>query len=157
MGAKARENLKRIIYGGDVLKSYPSAANFAAVEEFSVLDDTTTSYDDEQLVNENRRAADTSARDSFRVHAIISATLVIVIAIIGSLVSDLEVVFGLIGSTCTPIISYILPAMVYLKSGAAAAGQDLLSARLALGAGYFLVPFGLTIWILSQMGKLESE
>lgn len=87
-------------------------------------------------------------REWFSVHALISFVLVALTVAIGSVISDLGIVFGFIGSTCTPIIAYILPSAVYLRSGAAKHHEDEALPRFAFALGLVLIPFGLTMWML---------
>jgi len=152
---EARENLKRIIFGGDKHHKVhsSSAASYSPLvaDEFSELNDETNATILEDRVQGGR---DLPLRDTFKVHAIISLLLVYLTATLGAVVSDLEVVFGLIGSTCTPVIAYVLPALVYLNSGAAARNDHELQAKIILGIGCGLVPLGLTVWILERTGKL---
>jgi len=144
---EARENLKRIILGNEMKVTETSLSSSLLQSDESGLEvfeeaSSTVQVDKGLLLN------------SFRVHAIFSLAIVLVTATLGSLVTDLEVVFGLVGCTCTPVIAYILPALVYLKSGAAAKNGDELSPKIACAVGAIFVPFGLTIWILGRMGKL---
>ena len=152
---EARENLKRIVFGSDAQnKAHSSSASYSPLvvsEEFTVLDEHSSTMSFDERVQGSRELP---LRDSFRVHAAISIVLVYLTATLGALVTDLEVVFGLVGSTCTPIIAYVLPAYVYIKSGAAAKNEDQWQPKVALSIGMLLVPFGLTVWILDRAGKL---
>ena len=152
---EARENIKKIIFGTEMSKQHASSTSYSpvAVEDYTLLDETTTSYDD-RSANQVIVPVHSATRDSFRVHALLSIGLVILTSMIGAAVTNLEVVFGLVGSTCTPVIAYVLPALVYIKSGAAAKNQDEILPRLTLGVGLFLIPFGLTVWILTRVGML---
>ena len=123
---EARENLKRIWFGGQ--------------------DDALLSSSSDVMTIDSKK----ELRDSFRVHALLSAILVFITALIGSLVSDLNVVFGLIGSACTPVIGYIMPAALFIRCGAAEKEQMSVTAQIILYIGFFLVPFGLIIWFLDR-------
>jgi Transmembrane amino acid transporter protein len=145
---EARENLKKIVYGGDMRKQHTSSGSYSPIaEEFTVLDETISSYDEHATAI----TEPPSAKESFRVHAIFSVFLVLLTATLGAVVTNLEVVFGLIGSTCTPVIAYVLPSLVYLRSGAATKFDDETLPRVSLIIGIALVPFGLTVWILSRL------
>jgi amino acid permease len=135
---EARENLKGIIYGTD---STPSLNVPLLGEEGS--------EEDVEIVSPR-----VNNKDSFRVHAGFSIALIFLTALLGSVVTDLSVVFGLVGSTCTPVIAYALPAAVYLKSGAAAKYSDETKPRICLFLGLSLIPFGVAVWVLDRMGRL---
>lgn len=84
----------------------------------------------------------------FRVHALLSIALVFVTLAVGSVINDLSIVFGFIGSTCTPIIAYILPSAVYMRSGAAKHHEDERLPQFAFAFGLAVIPFGLTMWLM---------
>ena len=66
-------------------------------------------------------------------------------------VSDVTTVFGLVGSTVTPTLDYIMPSLLYLHSGCAAKYDDTRRAKIILGCGLLLVPTGLGIWIFERL------
>jgi amino acid permease len=151
---EARENLKRIIFG-----AHPSPKQTMLPSQVSLLESdgsTSSLLLDQITTNEGSVQADgeLSLKESFKVHAFLSLLLVYLTATLGALVTNLEVVFGFIGSTCTPVIAYVLPALVYLRSGAAARNGNELQANICLAIGCILVPFGLTIWVLDRIGVL---
>ena len=152
---EARENLKKIVFGlgagnqpGPSITPIPSQGGDG---DYSMLDETTSSYDEDQT---QAIMSNVAKSETFKVHATLTLGLLFIIGMLGMVITNLEVVFGLVGSTCTPVISYILPALVYIKSGAAAQHHDEIIPKIALGLGVFLVPFGLMVWVLARLSIL---
>ena len=83
--------------------------------------------------------------------------------LLGVLVPSVTVPLGLVGSTCSPLIVFILPSQIFLHMRASGAFEhdralseaELLSlsqkATAMLWTGYFLIPLCSVIWVLDQV------
>lgn len=63
-------------------------------------------------------------------------------------IKDVGVVFGLIGSTCSPTIVFILPPLFWLKLHPDASPGKRLAAQATLALGLILVPVSVTVWAI---------
>lgn len=84
----------------------------------------------------------------------VTLVLLAVTTTLGCLVSDLGAVFGLVGSTVTPLLSFVLPCLVYLRSGAAERYGHGTLAGLILLWGALLIPLGVVVYFLDLAGIL---
>ena len=77
-----------------------------------------------------------------------SVTLVSILctSLVVALVDDVTVVFGLVGCSVTPMLDYVVPCALYLKSGAAGEYRDELRPLLIMALGAVLIPVGLVFW-----------
>lgn len=65
-------------------------------------------------------------------------------------VDNITTVFGLVGSTVTPSLDYVFPALLYLHSGCAAKYDEELKAKIICLCGIILIPLGLGVWIAER-------
>lgn len=143
-------NFVRAFYGMALLLTYPLVLWEARENVKSIW----FGPGDAEPVTSQSNPKTLFAKESFLVHALITCVLVLVTATVGSLVSDLSVVFGLIGSACTPVVGYALPAALYLKSGAASHHVDWYRPFVILVVALVMIPLGLAVWVLSTIMDL---
>lgn len=80
-------------------------------------------------------------------HVALNVGLVAVTCTLGIVLPKIEVVFSLVGSTCSPIVVFILPALFYLKaSPAPAASTEKVPAWLVLAYGVLCIPISVGTW-----------
>ena len=76
---------------------------------------------------------------------------VLVTSLVVMLVSDVTVVFGLVGCTITPMLDYVVPCALYLKSGTAADYRDEVRPLLIMALGVLLIPLGFGFWVAANV------
>jgi amino acid permease len=76
-------------------------------------------------------------------YIVLTFAVVAITSIIGCTVPDIAIIFTVVGSTSTPILSFILPSALYLKSGAAKEYGDSFEAWLCLLCGMASIPLGI--------------
>jgi amino acid permease len=91
----------------------------------------------------------------FSVHVGLTVGLVGLTTLIGCVVKDLGAVFGLVGSSCTPVLAYIIPAMLYESSGQAAKDGRSGLARVVRHLGVAFVLVSVVVWICDVAGAWD--
>lgn len=88
-----------------------------------------------------------SAEFSWTRHVVLNVILVTVTCVVGILVPKIDTVFGLVGSTTSPTIVFILPAVFYLQvqDGPWFTAKNALP-LLLLTIGVVLIPVALYAW-----------
>ena len=72
-------------------------------------------------------------------------------SLVVALVDDVTVVFSLVGCSITPMLDYVVPCALYLKSGAAGDYRDEVKPLLIMGLGMVLIPIGFGFWVMQHV------
>ncbi|KAH9257839.1 hypothetical protein BASA81_003858 [Batrachochytrium salamandrivorans] len=67
------------------------------------------------------------------------------------MVENATTVFSLVGSTVTPTLDYIFPALLFIRSGAADKAGEYYAPRLVLTVGTLLITVSLSTWIYDRL------
>ena len=93
---------------------------------------------------------------SFSRYVMLNAAIVIITGVIGIVAKQIEVVLGLVGSTCSPMMIYVLPPLLYFESKKFMTSDELknsgstdMGAKALLLFGGILIPLCVTLWVLS--------
>lgn len=94
---------------------------------------------------------------SFDKYVMLNLVIVSITATVGILAAQIEVVLGLVGSTCSPMMIYVLPPLLYLKSREFVKPSELPEYKKRDAGAYLLLVFGLSViplcivvWALEQ-------
>eukprot|EP00939_MAST-03C_sp_MAST-3C-sp1_P005453 g5453.t1 len=98
---------------------------------------------------------------SFGRYVALNAVIVTTTGIIGVLAHKVDTVLGIVGSTCSPMMIYVLPPLLFLEARKFMNPAELLEssadARGAYGLlilGIVLIPLCVTLWVLGLCGVL---
>lgn len=80
-------------------------------------------------------------------HLLINSFVIVSCTTVATLVSGVDTIFGLVGSTCSPMIVFILPSLFYLKTCSQDSLTDRMPAYMMLGMGILLIPFCTFLWV----------
>ena len=131
-------NVVRALYGTGLLLAFPMMLWEARANTFKLV----SRGEGEQEM-------------SYSVHVVLTVALIALTTLIGCLVSDLGTVFGLIGSTCAPLLAYVFPAVLYLKSGEARKDErEKTAIGIAVLGGVFIC-LGVAVWACDVAGVWE--
>lgn len=75
----------------------------------------------------------------------------VVTAVLVGMVENATTVFSLVGSTVTPTLDYIFPALLFIQSGAADKAGEYFAPRIVLAVGTVLVTVSLSTWIYDRV------
>ena len=81
--------------------------------------------------------------------------------LVGMFLPTIGVPLGLIGSTCSPLIVFILPCLIFqamddkgMLKEPGITDSFRMRVKVVLYLGYFLIPLSTIVWLLSLIGKL---
>jgi amino acid permease len=80
-----------------------------------------------------------------------TAVIFAITSLLVLLVDNATTVFALVGSTVTPALDYVVPALLFIKSGAAEKGKEFVMPRAVLFTGVLLVVVSTTVWTLDRL------
>jgi len=88
---------------------------------------------------------------SLKRHVCLNLAIITCTSIVGIVVQDIEMVLGLVGATCSPMMVYVLPPLFFLNSGAAVANgpRHVLAAKVMMYTGAVLIPGCVVVWCLN--------
>jgi solute carrier family 38 (sodium-coupled neutral amino acid transporter), member 2 len=99
---------------------------------------------------------------AFSRYVMLNASIVIITGVVGIVASGIEKVLGLVGSTCSPMMIYVLPPLLYFESKKFLSADELkntgstdLGAKALLLFGIVLIPLCVTLWILGLANVLS--
>ena len=75
----------------------------------------------------------------------------VLVCICASMMENIATIFGLAGSTIIPLLDFVLPSLLYIKSGAHGKTNDKLFAILIGLGGLLMIPIGLGIWTIDRL------
>ena len=91
----------------------------------------------------------------------LNAAIVCVTGTVGVATDKIETVLGFVGSTCSPMMIYVLPPLLFLQSRKfmnpaelQASASDAKGAYMLLIFGIVLIPLCVTLWALDLAGVL---
>jgi amino acid permease len=159
-------NVVRALYGVGLILAFPivqweARANiFELIARYSsphmssssssAVSQHDTSYDDLHEMNNN-----TSSHEINRgVFYGVTILFVAFATLLGCVLSDLGMVFGLVGSTATPTLAFVIPCYVYVNTGAADKYGMKKFAQTMYWVGIVLIVFSVIVYFLDHVGKV---